>query len=169
MNNELLNAFSGYADATRVSTATNKLLQLEQQKQEKLNKLGANKDYANLDNSYTVLDTTGTIESNKNKIWNEGTAGDIQYALGSSMNEQVYRRADGSKYQLDQDGTEINFEGDTRRAYMYGTKEDPDAVKFGLARGDLPSSDYRYEPGRAEAEGFKVNKKNGYGDRKSVV
>lgn len=162
MDSALLKAFSGYADATRESTTDNKIQLLEQKRQEKLTNLGANKNYEDLDNSYTTLDTTGTVESNKNKIWNDSTAGEMQYALGSAVNEEIHRRADGSKFQLDAEGNEVSFDGDTRRLYMYGTKDSPDAVKIGLARGDLPSSDYRYEPGRAEAEGFDAGK-NGYG------
>ena len=165
MDNNLLKAFSTLADATReesYSTKDSKLENLARKREEKLNSLGANSQYTNLDESYTTLDTTGTIESNKNKIWNEDTAGEAQLALSEAVNQQIYRRADGSKYQLDSKGNEVNYEGDTRRAYMYGTKTDPDAIKFGIARGDLPSSDYRYQPGRAEEEGYSVGK-NGYG------
>ena len=165
MDNNLLKAFSGLADATREksnSTIDSKLEDLTLKRQEKLNSLGANSQYTNLDDSYTKLDTTGTIESNRNKIWNDETAGGVQLALSDAVNKQVYRRDDGSKYQIDAMGNERDYEGDTRRAYMYGTKTDPDAVKFGIARGDLPSSDYRYQPGRAEKEGYSAGK-NGYG------
>ena len=165
MDNNLLKAFSTLADATReesYSTKNSKLENLALKREEKLNSLGANSQYTNLDASYTKLDTTGTIESNKNKIWNEDTAGEAQLALSDAVDQQIYRKEDGSKYQLDSRGNEVPYEGDTRRAYMYGTKTDPDAVKFGVARGDLPSSDYRYQPGRAEKEGYSVGKE-GYG------
>jgi hypothetical protein len=166
MDTNLIKAFSGLADATRENVyptdINSKIENLAQKQQEKLSRLGANSQYANLDESYTKLDTTGTIESNKNKIWNDETAAGIQMALGEAMNESVYTRPDGSKYQLDKMGNERDFTGQTERAYLYGTKDNPDAVKFGLATGSLPSSDYRYEPGRANREGLIKGKEYGW-------
>ena len=166
MDTNLIKAFSGLADAARENVyptdINSKIGNLAQKQQEKLNRLGANSQYANLDESYTTLDTTGTIESNKNKIWNDESAAGVQMALGEAVNEAIHTRTDGSKYQIDKMGNERDFTGQTERAYLYGTKESPDAVKFGLASGSLPSSDYRYQPGRANREGLIQGKEYGW-------
>lgn len=166
MDTNLIKAFSGLADASRENIYTtdidSKISNLAQKQQEKLARLGSNSQYANLDESYTKLDTTGTIESNKNKIWNDESAAGIQMAVGEAANEAIYTRPDGTKYQLDKMGNERDFNGQTRRAYLYGTKDDPNAVKFGLALGTLPSSDYRYQPGRANREGLIQGKEYGW-------
>ena len=139
----------------------NKIDLLSKKREEKLARLGQNVQNANLDNSYTEV-APGVLESNANKIWNNYNSAEKQAYLGEvAANDQVFRRDDGSMFQL-KNGREVPFTGRVRRAYMYGTTDSPDEVKFGLARGDLPSSDYRYQPGRAEKEGYNVGK-NGYG------
>lgn len=163
---ELLKVFSGLSESIREENQihpTDKLTDLTNKREEKLNSLGNKLQYENLQSgTYTQLDTTGTIESNKNKVWNDLSAGGIQMAIGEAASEQIYKRDDGSKYQLDAMGNKRDYTGETERLYIYGTKDGSDAVKLGLARGDLPSSDYRYEPGRAEKEGYSVGK-TGYG------
>lgn len=145
------------------SASAAKAKALEEARKAKMERLGNKNQGANLDSSYSVL-PSGTIESNKNKIWNDLNAADKQTALGETVAEYgVYK--EGDKYYQGTGSSRREYTGnieDLRRAYMYGTKDDPNAVKFGLARGDLPSSDYRYLPGQAEAEGYNVGK-NGYG------
>lgn len=151
-----------YSNGAETPTTTEtKILTLEEKKQEKIARLGAQKDYTSLDSTYTQM-PDGTVESNANKVWNSYTAEDKQALIGDiAANDQVYRKPDGSLYQI-KGGSEVPFTGDVRRAYMYGTTDSGSEVKFGLARGDLPSSDYRYIPGKAKAEGYKVGK-DGYG------
>ena len=128
------------------SKATSKAQLLEEKRQAKLDYLNPNIDpYKDLEKSTTKLEE-GIYESNANKIWNEYTPEELQYQLGYAA----------SKYAI-----EPNSNKDARRLYAYGTK-DGEATKFGIARGDLPSADYRYQPGRAKSEGYKVGK-NGYG------
>ena len=145
------------------SASAAKAKALEDARKQKMGRLGEKNQGANLDNSYSVL-PSGTIESNRNKIWNDLDGANKQTALGDTVAEYgVYK--EGDKYYQGTGSSRREYTGDLsalRRAYMYGTKDDPDAVKFGLARGDLPSSDYRYLPGQAEAEGYNVGK-NGYG------
>lgn len=126
------------------------------------NKLDKQNAYANLENSYTALED-GRIEWNGNKIWNEADALQIQKFMSDSAHQQVFRDdTTGELYQLDPEGNKQTFAGRLRRAYMYGTKTDPDAVKFGVSAGNLPTSDYRYQPGRAASEGYAVGER-GYG------
>ena len=135
-----------------------KIKQLEQATADKLAKLQAGmKQGANLEDSYSI-NSLGYIDQNKNKIWNDESALGIQDLLSEAADQSLTKGDDG-KYYFISDGSE--YTGELGRAYMYGTKDDS-GVKFGIARGDLPSSDYRYEPGRAEAEGYSVGKK-GYG------
>ena len=164
MDRDMFKALSELSSAVQESDnlLLSKQQNLQQKREEKLQNLGANKQNANLDNSYTTL-PSGNIEHNGNKIWNDENAAGIQTALSDASNQQIFTREDGSKYQKNNLGHELDYKGETRRAYMYGTKNDDEAVKFGLARGDLPSSDYRYQPGRAKAEGYKVSEKDGYG------
>jgi hypothetical protein len=142
-----------FAPMYETTTTSKKLQTLEEKKQAKLNRLGSNNQYSNLSDDHTVM-PGGNIESNKNKIWNDLSGAQIQDAISDAANQQVYRRDDGSMFQYDAAGKEVDFKGDVRRAYMYGTKGDSDAVKFGLARGDLDSSDARYVPGMVEGYGW---------------
>ena len=136
-----------------------KIKQLEQATADKLAKLQAGmKQGANLDENTYSVNALGYIDQNKNKIWNNESALGIQDLLSEAADQSLTKGADG-KYYFNSTGEE--YTGELGRAYMYGTKDDS-GVKFGIARGDLPSSDYRYQPGRAEAEGYSVGKK-GYG------
>ena len=159
-------ATQGYAEtfdlpqqAGLAATTQDKVINLEQKRQEKLEYLGANKQYANLDKSMTVM-PGGNIESNKNKIWNDMSGANIQDMISDAANQSLTKDPNTGKLYFNTTGEE--YTGATERAYMYGTKAGDGSVKFGLARGDLPSSDYRYQPGRAEQEGYKVGK-DGYG------
>ena len=138
--------------------AQEKARRLAEQTKNKIDRLKSTRqDFANLSNTST-LTKDGLWESNSNKIWNDTTDIEIQNMLSEAANKSLIIK-DGKYYNA---STGEEYTGDVRRAYMYGTKNDPNAVKFGLARGDLPSSDYRYQPGRAQAEGYNVGK-NGYG------
>ena len=140
------------------SLVQQKIKQLEQATADKLAKLQTGiKQGANLEDSYSI-NSLGYIDQNKNKIWNDESDIGVQDLLSEAANQQL-RKGDDGKYYFNSTGEE--YTGELGRAYMYGTKDDS-GVKFGIARGDLPSSDYRYEPGRAEAEGYSVGK-NGYG------
>lgn len=134
--------------------STSKADSLEQKRAEKLERLGSQKQFGSLEaGTHTVLDS-GEIESNSNKIWNTLGAAEIQDMLSDAAHQQVFRRDDGSLYQIDHTGAEKEYTGDVRRAYMYGTKDDPNALKFGLARGDLVSSDFRYQPDEVAGYGW---------------
>lgn len=151
-----------YEELTQVnqqkSLAEEKAKRLAEQTKNKIDRLQSTRqDFANLSNTST-LTKDGLWESNSNKIWNDTTDIEIQNMLSEAANKSLIIK-DGKYYNA---STGEEYTGDVRRAYMYGTKNDPNAVKFGLARGDLPSSDYRYQPGRAQAEGYNVGK-NGYG------
>lgn len=164
MTQEELLAWNKAAEQNReafyptTQTTTDKLQTLEQKRKEKLDRLGTNKQKANLDASYTIM-PEGNIESNKNKIWNTMSDAQMQDMLSDAANKSLYRDETG-KLRFSETGEE--YAGDTRRAYLFGTKAGDESVKFGLARGDLPGSEYRYQPGRAEKEGFNVGK-DGYG------
>lgn len=136
-----------------------KIKQLEQATADKLAKLQAGINQgANLEENTYSINGLGYIDQNKNKIWNDESALGVQDLVSEAANQQL-KKGDDGKYYFISDGSE--YTGELGRAYMYGTKDDT-GVKFGIARGDLPSADYRYQPGRAEAEGFSVGKK-GYG------
>ena len=158
---EASDAFRQEADQYNQQLTTtptqSKIYTLQERKQKKLERFGSQDQMANLSDSYTQLDN-GLLESNNNKIWNDMGGAQVQDMLSDAANQQVYRRDDGSMFQYDPRGNEVDFAGQTRRAYMYGTKTDPDAVKFGLARGDLDSSDARYVPGMVEGYGWDPGK-----------
>ena len=136
-----------------------KIKQLEQATADKLAKLQAGINQgANLEENTYSVNALGYIDQNKNKIWNDESALGVQDLLSEAADQSLTKGADG-KYYFNSTGEE--YTGELGRAYMYGTKDDS-GVKFGIARGDLPSSDYRYQPGRAEAERYSVGK-NGYG------
>lgn len=124
MNEYLSQLDSKLADITGTDT---KAVNLEQKRQEKVNRLGENKQFGNLDNSFTTLDD-GRIESNRNKIWNELNPLEMQYLTGYATQEF---------YNPNQDSQE------TRRLYNYGTKDDN--VKLGLSTGGADTSDVRYD------------------------
>ena len=114
---------------------------LEQAKQRKLDLLASKRnDFASFDDSFTDLGN-GYVESNKNKVWNELDAPDIQsvqaYGIGqyglTTDDDGVLRLPNGEAYK-----------GNTRRLYAFNTPEG--AYKYGTARGDLAGSEERYTP-----------------------
>ena len=161
----LKTAASMDTDSSPATTSAVKAIELESRRQQKLSTLGQLNQGADLTKDSYSVTPQGTIESNANKIWNDMTSADVQGMVSDAASDyQIYKDTDGKWYQGTGSGKR-EYTGDfsdTQRAYMYGTKEDENAVKFGLARGDLPSSDYRYQPGRAEAEGYGAGKR-GYG------
>lgn len=139
-----------YEDAYAVSPQS-KADSLLSKKQEKLDRLGAQSQYEDLSSTYTVM-PAGNVESNANKIWNEMSSGNVQDMLGDAANKSLRKDPTTGKYYYNTTGEE--YTGDTRRAYMYGTKANDGSVKFGLARGDLQSSDARYQPGAVAGYGW---------------
>lgn len=155
--NEYLSAM--YGDQAVDSTGA-KIVNLNQRREEKIASLGTQNQGANLSEGFSVL-SNGMVESNQNKIWNQYTAEDIQTALGTAAAKyQLGRDPNTGKLYYLNSGKE--YTGSASYAYMYGTKDNDSSVKFGISRGDLPSSGYRYKPGAAEAEGYQVGK-SGYG------
>lgn len=132
------------------------LTELEVAKAEKLDRLAEKKaaldPYKDLSkNTYTEL-ADGTIESNSNKVWNDLSREELAGLSSAAMStEALGRRADGSLYNL---ATGQDYTGKASYLYSYGTKGDDETTKIGIARGDLPSADYRYQPGRAREEGL---------------
>ena len=119
---------------------------LQRAKERKLEQLTGNvSNYANMDDSYTK--SGDAYYSNKNKIWNSLDPIAMQGVISDVANQQVLKREDGSLYQIDQDGNEEDFSGLTQRLYAYGTNNNPDEIKFGIAAGNFDSSDRRYIPG----------------------
>lgn len=109
------------------TSAEIKAIDLEQKRVEKLASLGPLRQGGNLENTASVTEA-GTIESNKNKIWNEYTPEERQYILGYAT----------SKY-----GTESENPAEARRVYLYGTKDGHS--KFGVSTGAANTSDVRYD------------------------
>jgi hypothetical protein len=108
----------------------------------------------------SVLMDDGTIESNANKVWNDLSREELAGVASSTFSSDALgRREDGSLYNL---ATGQDYNGKASYFYAYGNKLDDESLKIGIARGDLPNADYRYQPGRAAEEGYKVGK-NGYG------
>jgi hypothetical protein len=132
-----------------------RLANLEARKKAKLERIGNKSQYGNLSDSYTELDN-GVIESNANKIWNNLSGAEYtsiyDYAvnnLGLGQDDQgYYYKATGDRYM-----------GPVRRSYGYGTKGDDETYKFGVARGDRPTSDSRYTDYETGEYGVDINKK----------
>ena len=123
---------------------------LEENKKYKQTLLSNKSQFSSLDNSYTELED-GTIESNRNKIWNDLDDQEYQDLFNYTVKNQVLTPNEDGTASFS-DGTP--YQGRTRRLYMYGSKgEGNEAVKLGIARGDLDSSKLRYTP----------NEETGYG------
>lgn len=151
---------------------------LESKKQDKIDRLAKKHSYAynkELDqyksmdeDSYSVVD--GKMYDNKNKLYTDMSDAEFQQAFGDIVSRnQVHKRDDGTYYTLDDDNQEVDYTStnqygtpDVSWLYQYGTKDDPSAVKVGIARGDLDTPDWRYMPGEAEKHGLNVGK-DGYG------
>ena len=108
--------------------------------------------YSNADrDSYTQL-PNGNIEDNKNKIWNPLTDDEYASVFSAGVSEYgLQRQADGTY--VDPRG-KVYKQDQVTNLYGYGTKESDDTFKMGVAAnvGD-GSSDNRYLPGRAKAQG----------------
>ena len=123
---------------------------LEENKKYKQDLLSRKSQFSSLDNSYTELED-GTIESNRNKTWNDLGDQEFQDLFNYTVNNKVLTPNEDGTTSFS-DGTP--YQGRTRRVYMYGSKgEGNEAVKLGIARGDLDSSKLRYTP----------NEETGYG------
>jgi hypothetical protein len=124
-------------NATLDSTKAQKLQKAEEKKAELVRK-----DNANLDpGSYTQLEN-GSMEPNKNKIWNSISDDDIQGVFGILNSQyQVEHKKDGTKVVKNVEGTETPYNGDTRRIYWGPSKTDPNVVKLGLSIGDITAED----------------------------
>jgi hypothetical protein len=123
---------------------------LEENKKYKQDLLSQKKQFANLDNSFTELED-GTIESNRNKVWNDLSDQEFQDLYNYTVQNKVLTTNEDGSFSFN-DGTSYN--GRTRRVYLFGSQgEDNEAVKLGIARGDLDSSKARYIP----------NEETGYG------
>jgi len=132
-------------------------------KESKLDNLSS-KTFADENLSGTSFTDTGDgyVENNGNKIW--GISEDWTPQENSFANDY-----------MNQNFTLPTEARGDRRGYEYGVTEegkyvDPnqdyqpnnyDPRKIGASSGRFPSSDYRYQPGRAEAEGL-TNKPSGW-------
>jgi hypothetical protein len=117
------------SDVEDTVSSLNKVDLLAQKRQEKLERLGQQNQFANLNQSYTTL-PDGTIESNANKIWNEHTPAELQFLSGYAMGEYYTPEEDMN-----------SAEG--RRLYQYLTKDGN--TKPGLSTGGASTSDVRYD------------------------
>jgi hypothetical protein len=139
---------------------SNKVSNLQAKKQEKIDRHA--KDTLSQGSSLesgTYSDVGGYSLYNGNKAYNDMNASEIQDLIGRTIrDEQILQRDDGSYYQY-KDGKETDYtpEGSLGRLYGFETK-DGDGVKYGFARGDIPSSDLRYDREKSEELGF-----NNYG------
>lgn len=129
---------------------------LQQKKEEKYAYL---KDKVNNQNSlgkdtYTQM-TDGTLESNANKIWNNMSDAEYQTMLGDVIGKYGIPKEKWKDIPADQ-------RDKYQWLYMGHGKDNPDLFKIGTAGGFTPSAEYRYEPGRAAAEGYTQNKEYGY-------
>jgi hypothetical protein len=149
--------------ATEQKAAEDKYSQLKQAKQDKLASLSI-KNQASLDQDSFTETEDGHLLSNKNKIYNDLYSGDLNFIYDEVKNQALSQNDDGQwgTFAANESGEETftPYEGSVRRLYGYNT--DAGGFKLGLARGDLPSSDFRYIPGAAEEAGLPVGK-NGYG------
>lgn len=138
---------------------------LAQRKQEKVDVLASKISSPLLTEGMPHLDSNeyemdGYLERGGNKLFNTLSDHDMQAIAGMAIADyQLQRDADGSTFYM-QDGEKVKYDGDAQ--FLYGYGNDEGIFKLGISRGDLPSADYRYQPGRAEQEGYSVGSK-GYG------
>lgn len=136
----------------------NKFINLIMAKQDKVSSLYNEQNKLALTDTYS-MGPNGFLESNKNKIYNSFTADQKQQYLSDVVSNSIHDDHDGKgQYQII-NGVRTPFKGETERLYMYGTKDDPNAIKLGLASDVLPNSDYRYQPGKAQREGMNLGSK----------
>lgn len=138
---------------------------LAQRKQEKVNALAPKVSSPLLTEGMPHLDDKeyemeGYLERGGNKLFNTLSDHDMQAITGRAIADyQLQRDVDGSTFYM-QNGEKVKYDGDTQ--FLYGYGNDEGMFKLGRSRGDLPSADYRYQPGRAEQEGYSVGSR-GYG------
>lgn len=95
----------------------------------------------------------GGIARLENTIGNELTDAEYQGIIGqAAAEEQVFRRDDGSMYQL-RDGQEVPFQGSATWLYSYGTGEDANQRKLGVSNEADPA--FRYDAERHPDWGIK--------------
>lgn len=132
MNQEYYNAIAqveAMENTIQPNKAEEKAQRLAEKRAAKLAKMGVQADYTNLSNTTTVL-PTGTIESNKNKVWNTLTDEELQYLTGYAT----------SKYYVPEEELTSST---GRRFYQYMTKDEK--VKTGISTGGANTSDVRYD------------------------
>ena len=149
--------------AAEQQAAEDKYSSLQSAKEQKIANLSIKNNASLEEDSYTQT-SDGYLLSNKNKIYNDLYSGDLNTIFGEVQNQELTKSEDGQwgRFSQSPEGEDIftPYEGSVRRLYGYNT--DKGEFKLGLARGDLPSSDFRYIPGAAEAAGLPVSD-SGYG------
>lgn len=144
-----------YAD-TKYDLLNSKIDTLQQAKKDKAERLGPKIDNnANLDPTSFTKMPDGTLESNSNKIWNDLSDTDYQAMIGQVIGKYGVPK---EKWQTMTPQERSKYEW----LYMGHGKDDPNLFKIGLAAGDMPGAEYRYEPGRAYKEGYTNNPKYGW-------
>lgn len=128
-----VNVFEGLS-----STAQDKAALLQERKQEKEKRLNPR---ANLEDSYTQLED-GSLESNKNKVWNSLSDPEYQNMYSQVMRDYTLVKGDDGKTRFAATGEE--YSGPTSWFYQ-GTAKEGDAYKLGISRGDKHYTD-RYTP-----------------------
>jgi len=143
---EYATAAEVFTSSGQASIAEEKHKLLEANKAEKESRIGSRnvKNGANLDDSVTVLED-GTVESNKNKMWNKMSSAEYQSTFGVGVRD--YHLIPDEKGGLKYANSGEHYDGKTEYAYMGYGKESPDVFKFGIARGDKPV-EARYDPAR---------------------
>lgn len=128
-----VNVFEGLS-----STAQDKATLLQERKQEKEKRLNPR---ANLEDSYTQLED-GSLESNKNKVWNSLSDPEYQNMYSQVMRDYTLVKGEDGKTRFAATGEE--YSGPTSWFYQ-GTAKEGDAYKLGISRGDKHYTD-RYTP-----------------------
>lgn len=134
-----VNVFEGLS-----STAQDKATLLQERKQEKEKRLNPR---ANLEDSYTQLED-GSLESNKNKVWNSLSDPEYQNMYSQVMRDYTLVKGDDGKTRFAATGEE--YSGPTSWFYQ-GTAKQGDAYKLGISRGDKHYTD-RYTPNGLEGK-----------------
>lgn len=142
-------AIYGSADAYTPTAET-----LAERKSKKLKTLGEKSQGAALDDSYSVIGEN--TYSNRNKIYNELSGAEFTSLVDSAYNNFALGENENGYFNK---ATGEAYVGPVRRSYGYGTKTDDEAYKFGLSRGDKPSSDVRYTDYETGPDGVDINKK----------
>ena len=124
--------------ALSTAISQDKATLLQERKQEKEKRLNPR---ANLEDSYTQLED-GSLESNKNKVWNSLSDPEYQNMYSQVMRDYTLVKGDDGKTRFAATGEE--YGGPTSWFYQ-GTAKEGDAYKLGISRGDKHYTD-RYTP-----------------------